>query len=100
MWSVFVWPGVKLNPKARHIEGHLDEEEPKENFMDTQLDYRLIMMHHRQLLAEAEHDRQIRQLPRRLSRLKLLWAAIRQRMGTRGDKNWATSPHSLQEKSA
>ncbi len=68
--------------------------------MDTRLDYQLIMMRHRQLLAEADHDRQVHELPRRPSRLKLLWAAIHQRVGGLWGQNRTATRRSLRETSA
>ena len=68
--------------------------------MNTQLDYQLAIMRHRRLLAEAEHHRQVHEAPRRPSRLNLLWAAIRQRMGTLRGKNWTETRRSLRETSA
>ena len=68
--------------------------------MNTQLDYQLAIMRHRRLLAEAEHHRQILEAPRRPSRLKLLWAVIRQRIGGLWSQNRPATRRSLPETSA
>ncbi|MBP7961039.1 MAG: hypothetical protein KBG20_00470 [Caldilineaceae bacterium] len=68
--------------------------------MNTQLDYHLIMMNHRHLLAEAEHDRQIHEAPRQPSRLKLLWMAMRKRARELPARTEAAPRSSLRETSA
>lgn len=100
MWSIFLWPGVKLEPKDRLNEDPFMGMKPKERFMDTQLDYQLIMMNHRHLLAEAERDHQIHEAPRQPSRLKLLWMAVRKRASGLRGRTWAATRRSLRETSA
>lgn len=68
--------------------------------MNTQFDYQLHVMHHQRLLAEAEHDRLIHEAPRRPSRIKMLWAATRQRMSSPRDHNRTAIRRPLRETSA
>ena len=68
--------------------------------MNTQFDYQLLVMHHQRLLAEAEHDRLIHEARRQPSRLKILWAAIRQRLSSLRDHNRTAIRRPLRETSA
>lgn len=61
------------------------------------LEYQLLMMHHRELLAEAQRAHQVHDLPRRPSRVKLLWAAMRQPMGTLWSKKGMATRRPLRE---
>ncbi len=100
MWSVFLWPGVKLEAQARPNEDPLRGMKTKERFMNTQLEYYLIMMNHRQLLAEAERDRRIHGASRQPSRLKTLWMAMRKRTSELRAGTEAVPRRSLEERSA